>query len=244
MDENLIAPRIRDALRIAMRTGAPHFVGFLTPEECALAVTAAQGERFSLSGGYAEAERKIFAALPDWCQEDFDIFPITPITLTFRSEDRLSHRDFLGTLMSLGIARQSVGDILVEDTRAVVFLTNDIYPFVDANLEKVGGVGVELCKGYSLPLPGLGRLAQFSDTVPSLRLDCIVAALSGSSRTGAVELIEQARVFVNGVACQKVTKAVAQGDKITLRGVGKFIIGDTSKLSKKGRVILEYEKYI
>ncbi len=244
MHESLLAPRIEDALNITDKTGAPHFVGFLTPEQCAQATLVAAGRRHLFSGGYEQSDRKIFAALPDWCDEDFATFPITPVTVTFRSSDKLSHRDFLGTLMSLGITRESVGDILIEAGRAVIFLNSDIYSYVSANLEKVGGVGVQLSEGFSEPLPGLGRLADFSDTVSSLRLDCVVCALAGISRAGAVQFIELKKVSVNGTVSEKTTKTVGEGDKITLRGVGKFIIGDVSGLSKKGRVILHYKKYI
>ena len=244
MEDNLLAARINDALNITHRTKTPHFVGFLTELECARAAQVCQNGRFALYGGYADAERKIFAALPDWCEEDACIFPITPCTLTYRKEDTLSHRDFMGTLMSLGITRESIGDILVESGRAVVFLSNDIYPFVAANLQKVGGVGIQLHKGYRDPLPGLGRLGLFSDTVSSLRLDCVVAALTGVSRSGANEIIEKNLVSVNGMVTDKATKTISCGDKLTVRGKGKFIIGDVSKNSKKGRVILEYKKYI
>lgn len=244
MEENILRARIEDALNISERSGAPHFVGFLNEQECAIAISVAKDRRFAFYGGYEEAERKIFAALPDWCDDDFCTFPITPCTITYRKEVFLTHRDFLGTLMSLGITRECVGDILVEKGRAVVFLSTDICPFVTANLEKVGGEGITLNCGYAEPLPGHGTLADFSDTVSSLRLDCVVCALVGVSRSGAVELIEKDSVSINGITCDKITKTVAVNDKITVRGKGKFIISDVSKHSKKGRVIIEYKKYI
>lgn len=244
MEENILRARIEDALNISERSGAPHFVGFLNEQECALAASVAGNRRFSIYGGYEEAERKIFAALPDWCDDDFCTFPITPCTITYRKEAALSHRDFLGTLMSLGITRECVGDILVEKGRSVVFLSTDICPFVTANLEKVGGEGITLNCGYAEPLPEHGALADFSDTVSSLRLDCVVCALAGVSRSGATELIEKGSVSINGITCDKITKTVTVNDKLTVRGKGKFIISDVSKHSKKGRVIIEYKKYI
>lgn len=244
MDETLLRARVDDALNITERTASPHFIGFLTEQECALAVTFAKGKHFTLYGGYDDAGRKVFAALPDWCDENFYDFPITPCTITYRKEDPLSHRDFLGTLMSLGIKRESVGDILVEKGRAVVFLSTDIFNFVMANLEKVGGVGISIEKGYQEPLPEHSRLENFSDTVSSLRLDCVVCALAGISRNSANELIEKGYVSLNGVLCEKITKTICDGDKLTIRGKGKFIISDVSRYSKKGRVIMEYKKYI
>lgn len=243
MEENILRARIEDALNIAERSGTPHFVGFLNEQECAVATLVSGNRRFALYGGYGEAERKIFAALPDWCDDDFCTFPITPCTLTYRKEAPLTHRDFLGTLMSLGITRECVGDILVEKGRTVVFLSTDICPFVTANLEKVGGEGIILKRGYTEPLPGHGTLADFSDTVSSLRLDCVVCALASLSRNGATELIEKGSVSINGITCDKITKTVAQNEKLTIRGKGKFIISGVGRHSKKGRVIIEYKKY-
>ena len=245
MEQSVLRDRAWDAILIAEKTCAPHFIGFLTAEEKALLFKELGGESISFFGGYEDAERCFFAALPDWCERDnTDIFPIVPLTIAFKGEYNLSHRDFLGTLMSLGIKRECVGDILIEKGRAVVFLSRDIAEFVTINLEKVGGVGVSLQKGFSLPLPGQGSLCDFSDTVASLRLDCVVSALAGVSRSAACEMIEAGFVSVNSLLCEKITKAVAQNDKITLRGKGKFIIADVNDKSKKGRVILKYKKYV
>lgn len=245
MQGDILIDRARDAVLIAERTCAPHFVGFLTAEERAILLKALGGENISFFGGYDGAERCFLAALPEWCQKDnVEIFPIEPVTLSFKGEYTLSHRDFLGTLMSLGIKRECVGDILIEKGRAVVFLSRDILEFVMLNLTKVGGVGITAKKGFAAPLPGLGALRDFSDTVSSLRLDCVVSALAGISRATACEMIESGLVLINSVPTEKITKSILQNDKITIRGKGKFIVADVNDKSKKGRVILKYKKYV
>ena len=245
MQETVLNDRARDAVSIAEKTCAPHFIGFLTATEKAQLFNLFKGEHVSFYGGYEDAERCFFAALPEWCEKDnFSVFPIVALTLTFKTDYALTHRDFLGTLMSLGIKRECVGDILVEAGRAVVFLSRDVAEFVLLNLSKVGGVGVTAQKGYVGNLPGQSTLCDFSDTVASLRLDCVVSALACVSRTVACEMIETALVSVNSVICEKVTKTVCQGDKITIRGKGKFIIADVGNKSKKGRIILKYQKYV
>ncbi len=245
MQGDILIDRARDAVLIAERTCAPHFIGFLTAEEKATLSKTLGGENISFYGGYEEAERCFFAALPEWCEkENREIFPIEAITLSFKGEYALSHRDFLGTLMSLGIKRECAGDILIEKGRAVVFLSRDILEFVMLNLTKVGGVGVTLKKGFDTPLPGLGLLRDFSDTVSSLRLDCVVSALAGVSRAVACQMIEAGLVLQNGVPAEKITKSVWQNDKITIRGKGKFIVADVNDKSKKGRIILKYKKYV
>lgn len=79
-------------------------------------------------------------------------FPVASLTLTFRRQDTLSHRDFLGALMALGIERETLGDILVEEGRAVLFLKEEMVSFVEQNLEKVGSTGVGIERGFAEPL--------------------------------------------------------------------------------------------
>ena len=85
---------------------------------------------------------------------------------------------------------------------------------------------------------------EFSDTVASERLDCIVASLAGCSRKLAAELIEGKMVFVNSVCTDKTVKTVKNGDKITIRGKGKFIIESLDGRTKKDRLIINAKKYI
>lgn len=244
MDSTLLRARAEDAFTLCERTNVPHFLGFLTESEAAVVqeVLGKTSARFEFFGGYEDAERTFLACLPDWC--DSADYPIVPFTFKFRECDTLSHRDFLGSLMALGITRESVGDILVENGRAVVFVSRDVSKFVKTQLEKVGRVGVGVSEGFSEPLPQHSSLAQFSDTVASLRLDCVVSALAGVSRNVACELIENGYVSINSITCEKTTRTVDTGDRITVRGKGKFFVDDVSALSKKGRIILKYSKYV
>lgn len=244
MDDRLFDARVNDTLTICERTCVPRFLGFLTELEASRADTflRKQNAKFIFFGGFEQAERTMLACLPDWCYECD--FPITSLTFIYREEDVLSHRDFLGSLMALGITRESVGDILVEKGRAVIFVSDDIAEFVLTQIEKVGRVGVTVSKGYSSPLPQHGTLAEFSDTVASLRLDGIVSVLAGVSRKTASEIIESGYVSINSVLCEKATRTVNAGERITIRSKGKFYINDVSSLSKKGRIILKYSKYV
>ena len=149
----------------------------------------------------------------------------------------------MGALMSLGITRESVGDILVQDGRAVVFLNSEILPFVLSNVSKIGRVGVTAKEGFCEPLPESDRLISASLTVSSPRLDCVVSALAGVSRSKADELISFGFVSVNSVVTEKSTKQITDGDVISIRTKGKFIIESTSAKTKKDRTILEFKKY-
>ena len=244
MDAELLPARVCDAANLCDRTDTPRFLGFLTPVEVARAVAVLKNNRcrYCFFGGYDSAERTVLGCLPDWCEEPD--FPITAVTLRYRTCDRLSHRDFLGALMGLGLTRESVGDILVEPGRAVLFLLNEIAPYVLSQLEKVGAVGVTAESGFVSPLPQASKKVSASDTVASLRLDCVVAALCGCSRKTATEWIEDGKVSIRSVACDKVTHTVSAGDTVTVRGVGKFTVNNTDTFSRKGRIILQYSKYV
>ena len=243
MESEIFIARINDTLTIAQKTSKPKFFGFLSLEEVSLAQKTLEkrNAKFCLFGGYEGAQRVMLCCMPDWC--DGVEFPITAITFSYRTADELRHRDFLGAIMALGIVRESVGDILVENGRAVVFFKNDVLSFVKNNLSVIGRVGVAMSDGFSLPLPQGDSLVSGTVTVSSLRLDCVVAALTNLSRGTANQLIEAGVVSINSQVCEKITRQINTGDALTVRGKGKYIIGKTDGKTRKDRIILEFKKY-
>lgn len=235
--------RIEDTVAICERTNKCKYLGFLSLEQAAAAKNYLEKRniRFALWGGYAGAERVMLGCFPDWAETDE--FPITAVTFKYRKTDPLSHRDFLGSLMGLGLTRESVGDILTEEGRAVVFLSEDIADFVLNQTRKIGRVGVAVSKGFEGELPKGDALAELSTTVASERLDCVVAAVAGISRGAAVEKITQGLVSVNSFITEKTTLSVNEGDVIAVRSKGKFIIVSLDGRTRKNRVILNYKGY-
>lgn len=244
MESSVFDARVLDTARLCYQSGVPRFLGFLSPAEAALAVKALAGENVSYCffGGFDGAERTMLGCLPDWCENPE--FPITAVTFCFRKQDFVSHRDVLGTLMGLGIVREAVGDILVEPGRAVAFVKNDIAEFVVSQTEKIGRVGVSAAKGFSEPLPAAGELTVCRETVASLRLDCVVSALCKISRTKAAELISDGMVSVNSISVSKAVYSISSGDRVTVRSKGRFTVISADGVSRKGRIILEYGKFI
>lgn len=244
METELLIARISDTIEICERTKKPKFFGFLSLEQTVLSQRFLENQSVSYRffGGYDGAQRVMLGSFPDW-EEDFS-FPITAITFSFRKSDTLSHRDFLGSLMALGLKREAVGDILVENGRAVVFLATEIKEYVLNQISKIGRTGVTLNEGYSLPLPQSNKMVEVTDTIASNRLDCVVSSVSSVSRGVANELIEQGLVSVNSVVCQKPTKLIVEGDVLTVRGKGKFTVCSLSGKTKKQRTVLVFKKYI
>ena len=246
METVLLKARIADTADLCERTSSLKFLGFLTMEEALLAdkLLCNRNVKYSFFGGFDSAERVMLGCFPDWAECEENYFPITAVTFTYRKADKLSHRDFLGSLMGLGIKRESVGDILVEEGRAVAFLSDDILKFVLTQTEKIGRTGVTVNKGFDLPLPQKGELAEFSVTVASPRVDCVVAALAGVSRKNALEKIMAGEVAINSVLCDKPTLQINAGDAVTVRRKGKFLIDSFGNKTKKDRVVINYKKYV
>ena len=244
MQSDLFDARVFDTLNLSQKSGAPKFLGFLTMDEAATADALLRtcGAAYSFFGGYEAAERTVLCCTAD--ERYTPTFPIDAFTLTYRPCDVLSHRDFLGALMSLGITRESVGDILIESGRAVIFVYHDVARYVKEQLSTVGRVGVTVSEGFSTPLPQLSKKTECSATVASSRLDCVVSALVSCSRTAAATLIADGDVSVNSAGCKKTTKTLESGDRVTVRRKGKFEILSLDDHSKKGRLILKYNKFI
>lgn len=244
MDSNLLKDRLFDTVNICRRTERPKFLGFLSLEETAFVkeIISKTDVEYEFFGGFDEAQRVMLGCFPLW--NKFHKFPITTLTAEYRKSDILSHRDALGSLMALGLKRETVGDILLEEGRAVIFLAEEVSDYAVTQISKIGRVGVKLKKGFSEPLPVAGKLSEFSVTVSSERIDCVVSALCSVSRNRAKDLIEQSFVTVNSVIVEKITSKIYKNDVISVRSKGKFIIESLDGKTKKDRLILNYKKYV
>ena len=244
METELLTARIADTADLCERTQVPKFFGFLSLEQSVLAERqlSKRAVKYGLYGGYNDAERVMLGCFPDWCDEE--TYPITAVTFSFRKADSLTHRDVLGFLMSLGLKREAVGDILVEEGRAVAFLSGDIASYVLSQTEKIGRTGVAVKEGFFEPLPTKSELCEFTVTIASRRLDCVVSAVADISRKSAAEKIAAGEVSLNSVVCEKITATAQEGDALTIRKKGKFIISSFGNRTKKDRIVLNYKKYV
>lgn len=243
MEEKLLTARINDTAAICDKTDKPRFLGFLSAEQAVLADKLLEKRHinYGFFGGYPEAQRVMLGCFPQWLSEPE--YPITAVSFTYRALKPIRHRDVLGTVMSLGLTREAVGDILTEDGRAVVFVTSEVADYIVAQTEKIGGTGVKAEIGFKGALPAGDTLTELSGTVASERLDCVVSVLAASSRTAAAELIENGLVSINSQVCERITRAVSDGDIISVRGKGKFIIEALTERTRKNRLVLKYKKY-
>lgn len=246
MADRFFQDRLWDCFERAQRDKKPQFIGFLDEHQAKEAATAlgTQPEGFlSFFGGYQGAERVLLGFFPS-LQGEASLFPLDAVTASYPKNCSLSHRDVLGTIMSLGVQRETVGDILVEPGRIVFFCRREIAPLLLQEMETIGGVGVKLQKGMQEPLPPLASFLPINDTISSPRLDCIVAVLARTSRGTAAELIKKELVSINHTVTRSVNLEVKEEDVLSIRGHGKFRIDSIGPLTRKQRLRFSARKYI
>ena len=163
----------------------------------------------------------------------------------FPRDSSLSHRDILGGLMGLGLTREKLGDILMEDGRCQVVVLREALPILLSQWE---GAGRWKLKVREIPVSELSprppEVKTIRDTVAAMRLDAVLASGFSTSRSKAAELVSAGRVSVNHRECAKPDRVVEAGDVLTCRGLGKCVVREVLGQSKKGRTMLVLERYI
>lgn len=242
--ERYLSAHIADMQRLAHRSGVPRFSMFLNEREAQVARYAVKGE-LCFYGGYKGAMRTVCGVLEQTYAEELspeDIFPVRAVTFTYRKSDILTHRDFLGALMSLEIKRELVGDILTAEGCTVVFVHETAEQLV-LRIDKIGRVGVTAESGITVMLPEQ-KMQRIDASVSSLRLDCIVSAAVNMSRERSAELIKSGLVNVNHVPCTSVSADVSENAVISVRGSGRYRVSSINGETRKGRLRVTIEKYI
>lgn len=240
---------VNNLITQANARSSPRFSAFLDERERALAEEVLRHNRCEgvFFGGMEECERVLLGVFPAEIEPNHASFPIAALRVSHSGRVELSHRDYLGALMSLQLERDAIGDIVPTDSGAVLFLSRDVSEFVRMNLTRIGRTSVEVKVAELESLERKQEFSQLTGTVSSLRLDCVTALLMGKSRTIAVEQIEAGLVKVNGLEAANVSKVLSLGDRIAIRGHGKFILGQEGqelKKTKKDRIFLTVQKYL
>ena len=246
-EERVLLAHILDKCEQSRQRNIPAATDFLSPAEQRAAQellhAAAIHEGYAFRGGYERAERKMLFFLPDWQEEADESESMTALRCTYRKEDTLTHRDFLGSLMAQGITREKLGDILVSEGSCDLIVSRDIAPYLLQNVTSAGRVKLSVSEiGLSdLNVPAL-KVKEIRDTVSTLRLPA--ASGFSMSRGKAQELISSGRVQLNHRETLKADAPVAQGDVVSARGLGKFEVAEVGGLSKKGRTALLLRRYL
>ena len=248
-EDKVLLAKVWDKIHSGIQKNIPAHSCFLSPRELDMTkYLFGSFEGLSEFGGYPNAERKMLVYLPDYLDESFfydSLSPLTCIRASFYEKDTLSHRDFLGSLMGAGIARETIGDICVHEGSCDFFLTTEIAPYVMQNLTSAGRTKLQLAqiRLYDFCPPEENTLA-IKDTVSSLRLDSILSSGFRIGRNAATQYIASGRAAVDGLPCLKPDKILQEGNKISVRGLGKIQLNKINGQTKKGRISIEIHRYI
>lgn len=202
---------------------------------------------WTLTGGYVEAERKMLVFIPENYKTlaietlvPIDVLRITSYDL---DEKKLSHRDYLGAVMNLGIKRERIGDILVDEKGALLFCDQDMTQFLVEQLTLVKHSHVSVSK-LDGPIEDIRKKYEMiKSTVASCRLDSIVKAAINVSRGNAATLIKMGRVAVDGRIRENIDFMMNEGQVLSVRQFGKYKLVEASTRSKKDRIIVVFHKY-
>ena len=251
--EVLFEKRMKELSKNAYYRGVLTFSDFLDLNELHMLHSLPKNEsgvKVETFGGYALAERQMAAFLPDalsYLMEEILSYPIVclkmqPLSLKF--SEKLSHRDYLGALLNLGLERSMLGDLLIDETGAYCFCKETMAGFIQDNLTRVRHTAVltvQVMEMEELPQP---KFREIQGTVPSIRLDVLIALAFGESRSRITPFIEGGKVFVNGRQITSNGYTPREKDLISVRQKGRFIYEQILTQTKKGRYRVSVKRYL
>ncbi len=243
-EEELIKKRFNELKNRALFGGYTTFTDFLGLEEQDLLSQCAYPNEVTLFGGFDSAER-VVAAFGDREVNNED-FPISCVKIVPKSEkfaQNLTHRDYLGTLMGLGIKRSVIGDILISSKTAYVFCISAMAQFVCDSVSRVARTDVRCEITNSIDREAMPVPKHVEAVVSSLRLDVLVGEVYSLSRNETDKLFLQQKVFENGRLITRRSYIPKEGSKISVRGYGRFVFSGALRQTKKGRTVAALEVY-
>lgn len=248
-EDRVLLAKLWDKINAGIRRCIPANSPFLSPRELEMAKFLF-GEVPGLYsfGGYEDAERKMLIYLPEYLDEESlydEDAPLVCLRATFFENDVLSHRDFLGALMGAGIARETVGDICVGRGFCDFFVTAEIAPYIIQNFLSAGRTKLHISqiplRDARIPEP---EIKEIKDTLASLRLDSVISSGFRIGRSLAAQYVSGGKAAIDGLPCEKPDKAVAEGCKISVRGLGKIKLVSINGKTKKDRISVTIHRYV
>ena len=248
-EDRVLLAKVWDKIQTGIRKNIPASTCFLTLRELDMTrYLFGAMDGLHAFGGYEGAERQMLIYLPDYLEESAltdEDSPLVCLRATFYEGDTPTHRDFLGALMGAGIAREVVGDICVGKGSCEFFVTDEIAPYLLQNFTGAGRTKLHLerisLQEVQVPEP---EVKEIRDTLASLRLDSVISSGFRVGRSQAAQYVTAGRVAIDGLPCEKPDKAVVEGAKISVRGLGKIKLKSVNGQTKKGRISVVIDRYI
>lgn len=244
--DTLLKKRFYELCSKALLQQRTVYSDFLTVDEQSILLQCKTEPDAFLWGGYKTAERRIACFSFDNEEKIISECPalwlkIEPVSKKFANT--LSHRDFLGTLMGLGIRRETLGDIIISDNCGYVFCLKKVSEYIKENLNRVSHTSVK-CKPGELPESiNLSQPEEKIIIVSSLRIDAVIAAVFKLSRSKSQELFMQGKVYINGKNTINSSFTLLGGEIISIRGTGRFLFKRMCGETKRSRLKIEIGIY-
>lgn len=244
-EDKILLAKIFDKISAGISRDIPVNTGFLSQREQHMAhFLLGNTTGLTENGGYEDAERKMILYTPDY-MDPSDHIPYACIRATYYEEKALNHRDFLGALLGLGITRECIGDICVGNNSCDFLVTAEIAPFIVENFTSAGRIKLKVSQidiqELSVPTPEIQIVCE---SVASLRIDNMISAGFGISRTAATDAIGAGRVNIDGLPCLKSDKTISPGTVISVRGYGKIKFESINGQTRKGRISVNIGRYV
>lgn len=248
-EELMLKKRLIDLSNQAFQRDIAVFSDFLNLNEQNILHTLPKDSlsaRFEMFGGYGLAERQMAVFLPEnICYEytyPFQALFVHPLSVKFA--EKLSHRDYLGSIMNLGLERSKFGDIIVNEDSAIVFVCDEIAGYVADSLTCVRHTSVACEKKEIADISYVPEFSEIKGTVPSVRLDTVLSVAFPLSRSKLSAYIETGKVFVNGKQITSNGYRLEPENLISVRGMGRICYQGILSETKKGRYYVSVRKYI
>lgn len=242
-DKHLVS-RLKDFAYIAENKYTSKFTPFLDERQQMIAEKTVSDMgfcNFLFFGGDDLCKRKVLGFFPDIPSSD--AFPIVPLEFSYRKADKLSHRDFLGSVMALGIKREMIGDIFVEEGRTTLFAYDTVSENIITQISKVGSVGVKISVCNAVSVQNNESFGEIEGITASLRADCIVSLATGLSRAKSTDFIKSEGIDVNYMKIYSSSHILSEGDIFSVKGFGKFILSEIGGFTRKEKLHIKLKKY-
>ncbi len=248
MNADIFPQHIKDLSKRAVNQNRFVFSDFLTPDEQSTVLSLKRELcEVSFFGGADGCER-VMARFGSADEMGYEVpFPVATIKispLNIRFAEELTHRDCLGAVMSLGLERSQIGDIVMRDKSCYMFVCENKSEYICTELKKIRHTDIK-CELTSFDdNEPLFRTQTKTVIVSSDRLDCIISGVFNMSRSDCCALFEGGKIFVNGRQILSPSFHPDDGNTVSVRGHGKFIFHTPTSQTKKGRLVIDIEIFV
>ncbi|MDY5576583.1 MAG: YlmH/Sll1252 family protein [Lachnospiraceae bacterium] len=248
-EENILKKRVLEMAQKSYQNNQYFFTPFLSPAEYEICAEALEKEHYSYdSFGGTDASERVVLRFGN--PEEFGYTEEYPVACVMiepnlaKFADQLGHRDFLGSILNLGIERNVIGDIIIRNNQGYVICLKKMADYIADNLTKIKHTYVKCKVVHEMPQAIKPVLEQKQLSVSSERCDIVLSKLYNISRSDSLNLFREKKVYINSRVEESNSRNLKEGDVVSARGFGKFIYHGVQSVNKKDKLRIELSQYI